>query len=107
MSNRKVPGPRPRVSGKTVYGEIDFCLSRDLTTEVCYFRRSANMPNSGNSKRSPSHALMERTIHKNNMASEARIPNRRNHIAAATFDRRSATMVKTKKTPQIKTLCQA
>src|SRR6267143_2698718 len=78
-----------------------------LPPDTCYLIRSAKSPNSGNSKRSPRHALSDRTIHKNNMASETRSPNRRKSMAAATFERKRAAMVKTKKTPQSKILCQA
>src|SRR5713101_8341840 len=109
MSNGKVSGLRKTVT----VNEIDFVFPETchLRPETCtpetYFMRAASSPNSGNSKRSPCHALSDRTIHKNNMASEARIPNSRKTMAAATFENKSARMVKTKKAAQSKTLCQA
>jgi len=105
-------GLRSQVSGarKTVTVKFEMILffpRPETCSPETYFIRAANSPNSGNSKRSPCHALSDRTIHKNNMASEARIPNSRKTMAAATFENKSARMVKTKKAPQSKTLCQA
>src|SRR6266852_6811327 len=105
---------RSQVSGlgsqETNDGEMKLILffpRPETCSPETYFIRAANSPNSGNSKRSPCHAFSDRTIHKNNMASEARIPKSRKTMAAATFEKRSARMVKTKKAPQSNTLCQA
>ncbi len=72
-----------------------------------YRIRAASSPNSGNSKRSPCHALSDRTIHKNNIASETKMPNSRKIMAAATFEKKSAAMVRIKNATHSEMLCQA
>ena len=72
-----------------------------------YDRRTASKPNSGNSKRWPCHALSDRTIHRNSIAKETRMPNIRKTMAAATLESNNATIVKMKKTVQSVRLCTA
>jgi hypothetical protein len=72
-----------------------------------YFSRVANSPTSGNSSRSPCHALSDRTIHKNTMASETRIPNRRTIMGETKFESKIVPPSKIKKTTHNTMLCQA
>ena len=100
---------RSQVSGKP--GEIKSILFflRPVTCHLrpgTYFIRAANSPNSGNSKRSPCHALSERTNHRKSIASEKNSKQKKNH-GGSYIRKERAAMVKTKKNPQSKMLCQA
>src|SRR5882757_7626954 len=69
--------------------------------------RPAPPPKKGSAKRSPCHALSDRTTHRKNIPSKPTIPSSNNRTAAAILESSIHVAVARKNTPHNDMLCQA